>query len=146
MYKKMLVASLLGTTLLSSALLSSAASADTLRIALGSEPTAIDPHYHDLTPNNALAAHIFEGLTRQDEQQKVHPALATSWENDGKNTWTFKLREGVTFSDGSPFTADDVVFTFCRTLKNETAIAGSFADITATFETVEAPDAHTLVI
>lgn len=146
MYKKVLVASLLGTTLLSSALLSGAASADTLRIALGSEPTAIDPHYHDLTPNNALTSHIFEGLTRQDEKQNVHPALASSWENDGQNTWTFKLREGVTFSDGSPFTAEDVIFTFCRTLKNETAIAGSFADITANFESVEAPDAHTLVI
>jgi len=141
MHKQTLLACLLTTCLFAGS-----AHAQPLRIALGSEPTAIDPHYHDLTPNNALTAHIFEGLTRQDEKQKLHPALATSWTNDGKNTWTFKLREGVTFSDGSPFTADDVVFTFCRTLKNETAIAGSFADITGNFESVATPDAHTVVI
>lgn len=122
------------------------AAAQTLRIALGSEPTAVDPHYHDLTPNNALAAHIFDGLTRQDAQQKVEAALATSWENDGRNKWTFKLREGVTFSNGRPFTADDVIFTFCRTLKNETKITGSFADVTGNFASVTATDPHTLVI
>ena len=141
MYKKIILTSLLASTLLSGA-----AYAEKLTIALSSEPTAIDPHYHDLTPNNALTSHIFDALTRQDEKQKLHPALAESWENDGKNKWTFKLRDGVKFSNGADFTADDVVFTFCRTLKNETAIAGSFADITANFASVEAPDAKTLVI
>ena len=130
----------------STCLLSAPAWAQSLKIALSSEPTAIDPHYHDLTPNNALAAHIFDGLTKQDEKQKVLPNLATSWENDGQNRWTFKLRQGVTFSNGQPFTADDVIFSFCRTLKNETAIAGSFADITGNFTAVEAPDPHTIVI
>ena len=117
MYKTLLIASLFATTVLGGA-----ATAQTLKVALSSEATAVDPHYHDLTPNNALAAHIFDSLTRQDEKQKLHPALAESWENDGKNKWTFQLREGVTFSDGTPFTADDVVFTFCRTLKKETAV------------------------
>ncbi|MBF9232425.1 ABC transporter substrate-binding protein [Microvirga alba] len=130
----------------STCLLAAPAWAQSLRVALSSEPTAIDPHYHDLSPNNALALHIFEGLTKQDEKQKLHPGLATSWENDGKNKWTFKLRQGVTFSNGKPFSADDVVFTFCRTLKNETAIAGSFADITGAFASVEAPDPQTIVI
>ena len=60
-----------------------AASAQTLRIALASEPTAVDPHYHDLTPNNALAQHIFDSLVSQDEMQKLRPGLASSWENDG---------------------------------------------------------------
>src|SRR5690606_28358837 len=54
--------------------------------------------------------------------------------------------EGVKFSNGKPFTAEDVVFTFCRTLKNETKVSGSFADITGNFASVETPDAHTLVI
>lgn len=123
-----------------------AASAQTLRIALASEPTAVDPHYHDLTPNNALAQHIFDSLVLQDEQQKLLPGLATSWENDGKNRWTFKLRDGVTFSNGKPFTAEDVVFTFCRTLKNETKVSDSFADVTGNFASVETPDPKTLVI
>jgi len=141
MPNRMLFALVAGTCLLGAP-----AWAQSLKIALSSEPTAIDPHYHDLTPNNALAAHIFDSLTKQDEKQKLLPGLATSWENDGKNRWTFKLRQGVSFSNGKPFSADDVIFTFCRTLKNETAIAGSFADITGNFASVEAPDPHTLVI
>jgi peptide/nickel transport system substrate-binding protein len=127
-------------------LLGAPAWAQTLRIALASEPTAVDPHYHDLTPNNALATHIFDSLVLQDEKQALEPGLATAWENDGKSRWTFKLRQGVTFSNGKPFSADDVIFTFCRTLKNETKVSGSFADITGNFASVEAPDAHTLVI
>ena len=138
--------SIFALALATSCLAPLAASAQTLRIALASEPTAVDPHYHDLTPNNALVQHIFDSLVRQDEQQKLLPGLATSWENDGMNRWTFKLRDGVTFSNGKPFTAEDVVFTFCRTLKNETKVSDSFADVTGNFASVEAPDPKTLVI
>ena len=59
---------LLSATIAVSCLAASAASAQTLRIALSSEPTAVDPHYHDLTPNNALAQHIFESLVSCDTQ------------------------------------------------------------------------------
>ncbi|WP_148663310.1 ABC transporter substrate-binding protein [Bosea vaviloviae] len=146
MRQRMLITILLGASMLGANMLSAPAMAQTLRIALASEPTAVDPHYHDLTPNNALAMHIFDGLVLQDEKQALRPGLAASWENDGKNRWTFKLRQGVTFTNGKPFTAEDVVFTFCRTLKNETKVSGSFADITGNFASVETPDAHTLVI
>ena len=54
------------TLLLGASMLSAPAIAQTLRIALASEPTAVDPHYHELTPNNALALHIFDNLVRQD--------------------------------------------------------------------------------
>lgn len=134
------------TLLLGASMLSAPATAQTLRIALASEPTAVDPHYHDLTPNNALGQHIFDSLVLQDEKQALKPGLATSWENDGKNRWTFKLRPGVKFSNGEAFGSQDVVFTFCRTLKNETKVSGSFADITGNFAKVETPDAGTLVI
>ncbi|MCA0401821.1 MAG: ABC transporter substrate-binding protein [Proteobacteria bacterium] len=122
------------------------AASQNLRVALSSEPTALDPHYHDLSPNNALAMHIFDSLVLQDEKQFPRPGLALSWTSDGQKTWTFKLRQGVNFSNGKPFTADDVIFSFCRTLKNETAVAGSYADITANFVSVRAPDPHTVVI
>jgi peptide/nickel transport system substrate-binding protein len=134
------------TILLGASMLSAPAMAQTLRIALASEPTAVDPHYHELTPNNALAAHIFDNLVLQDEMQALKPGLATSWENDGKNRWTFKLRQGVKFTNGQSFGAQDVVFTFCRTLKNETKVSDSFADVTSNFAKVETPDASTLVI
>lgn len=88
--------------------------AEDLTIGLASEPTSIDPHYHNLGPNNALARHIYGNLIMQDENQQLQPGLAVSWEAIDDLTWEFKLREGVTFHDGSPLTADDVVFTFER--------------------------------
>ncbi|MGI9523888.1 MAG: ABC transporter substrate-binding protein [Hyphomicrobiaceae bacterium] len=85
-----------------------------LTIALASEPTSIDPHFHNLGPNNALASHFFNGLVMFDEKQRVQPGLAVSWKAINDLTWEFKLRDGVKWHDGSPFTADDVVFTMNR--------------------------------
>ena len=82
-----------------------------LTIGLKSEPSSIDPHYHNLGPNNALARVIFDRLIMPDEKQQLRPGLAVSWKPIDDTTWEFKLREGVKFHDGSPFTADDVVFT-----------------------------------
>lgn len=78
---------------------------------------------------------------RADDLQPV-PALATSWEHsaDGK-VWTFKLREGVTWHDGEPFTADDVVFTFRYIMDNE---LGNYLSYTAFIDAVEAVDPYTV--
>ncbi len=90
------------------------ATAKDLTIALASEPSSVDPHYHNLGPNNAILTHIFERLLDFDAEQKLVPRLATSWKVINPTTWEFKLRPGVKWHDGSPFTADDVVFTFER--------------------------------
>jgi peptide/nickel transport system substrate-binding protein len=122
------------------------AGAQTLRIALSSEPTSVDPHYHVLAPNNALAAHIYDSLVDTDEAQRLVPSLATGWKNDGGNKWTFQLRKDARFSNGKPFTAADVIFTFCRVVKNETNIAGGNKDLIRNMKAVEAPDPYTLVV
>lgn len=93
---------------------STSATAKDLTIGLGSEPTSIDPHFHNLSPNNSLARHVFDRLVHTDETQTLTPGLAESWKPVDDTTWEFKLREGVKWHDGSPFTADDVVFTFER--------------------------------
>ncbi len=85
-----------------------------LTVGLASEPSSIDPHYHNLTPNNALAREIFDRLIMPDDKQVLKPGLAVSWKAVDDLTWEFKLREGVKWHDGSPFTADDVIFTFGR--------------------------------
>jgi peptide/nickel transport system substrate-binding protein len=85
-----------------------------VRIAVASEPTSMDPHYHNLTPNHALSQHVFDRLLHTDEFQKVTPGLAVSFKAINPTTYEFKLRPGVKWHDGSPFTADDVVFTFER--------------------------------
>jgi peptide/nickel transport system substrate-binding protein len=85
-------------------------SAQTLTIGLGTEPTSIDPHYHNLGPNNQIAQHFFSRLIEQDHKQNLSPGLAVSWKAINDTTWEFKLRKGVKFHDGSDFTADDVIF------------------------------------
>ncbi len=92
----------------------SPASAKELKVGLSAEPSAMDPHYHNLTPNNSLLSHVFERLIENDEKQNLIPSLAESWKAINDTTWEFKLRKGVKWHDGSPFTADDVVFTFNR--------------------------------
>jgi len=91
-----------------------AASAKDLIVGLKAEPSSIDPHYHNLGPNNALAREVFDRLIMPDHKQQLKPGLATSWKPIDPLTWELKLRKGVKFHDGSPFTADDVVFTFKR--------------------------------
>jgi len=74
----------------------------------------MDPHFFNLGPNNGLTSYVFEPLIRFDPNSSRSPALAVSWKAIDEKTWEIKLREGVTFHDGSPFTADDVVFSFAR--------------------------------
>jgi peptide/nickel transport system substrate-binding protein len=91
-----------------------AQTAPALRMAVEAEITSTDPHFHNLAPNKAVAAHFFDSLILQDEQQRLRPGLAVSWRAIDDHTWEFKLREDVTWHDGSPFTADDVAFTIHR--------------------------------
>jgi peptide/nickel transport system substrate-binding protein len=95
-------------------LFSGNASAQKLTIGLGTEPTSIDPHYHNLGPNNQIAQHLFSRLIEQDHKQNLSPGLATSWKALNDTTWEFKLRKGVKFHDGSEFNADDVLFSMDR--------------------------------
>ena len=116
-----------------------------LRIALSSAPSAMDPHFHNLGANLNVAANIFDTLVRMDADSKIEPGLAESWKLLDERTWEFKLRAGATFHDGSPLTADDVIFSLDRptTLVNSPA---GFAIYTKAIAAKSAPDAHTLRI
>ena len=85
-----------------------------LSIATGGAFTSMDPHFHDLSPNHALTQHVFEALVATDSDGRPIPGLALSWEAVEPTIWEIRLRPGVTFHDGTPFTADDVVFTHAR--------------------------------
>lgn len=100
--------------------------AQDLRMALSAEPSSMDPHFHNLTPNNALTSHVFERLVHFDEKLTPIPGLALSWKAVDDKTWEFKLRPNVKWHDGSPFTADDVIFTMERAPNVENS-PGSFA-------------------
>jgi peptide/nickel transport system substrate-binding protein len=116
-----------------------------LRIAISEEPSALDPHYHDHAPNNVVRRHIFDSLVRTDSALRLLPGLATEWRALDDERWEFKLREGVRFHDGSPFTADDVAFTLQRipTLAGSPA---SFAVYAGQITEVETPDPYTVIV
>ncbi|CAG0967136.1 Glutathione-binding protein GsiB [Burkholderiales bacterium] len=93
------------------------ASAANIVIGLSADVTAIDPHYHNLTPNNAVATHLFDFLVARNEKSQLLPGLATGWKAIEPTVWEFTLRRGVKFSDGSEFTAADVVASIERVPK-----------------------------
>ena len=132
------------TALAATLCFSAAAQARDLVIALRSEPTSMDPQFHSLTPNTQLAETLFDPLVRTDAVAKPVPSLAESWTVDG-DTWTFHLRKDVKFSDGTPFTADDVVFTYDRVPKVPNS-PSSYALYLSSIDRLEVVDPHTLKI
>jgi peptide/nickel transport system substrate-binding protein len=105
---------LLGASALAASLAFGTAQAELLKWAAQNDILTLDPHSQNHATTNAILMHTYEGLTRYSKDYKVEPALATSWQQISPTQWRFNLRKGVTFHDGSPFTADDVVFSFGR--------------------------------
>ena len=91
-----------------------AASADDLTMVVKTETSSIDPHWQTLIVNIQIDRHFFDHLVEFGNNMEIEAGLATSWKAVNDKTWEFKLREGVKWHDGSPFTADDVVFTWDR--------------------------------
>ncbi len=85
-----------------------------LRLGILAEPTSLDPHFHNFTPNDSALSHIYERLLQVNDKGDLVFVLAESWSRPNELTWHFKLRTGVTWHDGRPFNADDVVFSFKR--------------------------------
>lgn len=127
------------------ALIAGQASAAELKIGVAAEPSSIDPHYHNLGPNNSIADQIFEALIGQDEHQKLYPLLATDWKATDPTTWEFHLRKGVKFHDGNDFTAKDFVYTACR-VPNVPNSPSSFAIFTKSIAGIQTPDPYTLIV
>ena len=110
----MKLSSLLAAALIACAAVGGAAQAETLRWAAQNDILTLDPHSQNHATTNAILMHSYEGLTRYNEKFEVEPALATKWTMISPTQVRFELRKGVKFADGSPFTADDVIFSFGR--------------------------------
>jgi len=129
--------------------LAPAAGAAPLRVASAFDPQTMDPHSQALLYHSRIVFQIHDFLVNRDEQFKLEPALAVSWQNTSPTNWRFKLRPGVKFHDGSAFTADDAVFSIERALgptsQRSFALKGLVAvkkvdDLTIDFQ-LAAPDA-----
>ena len=114
-----------------------------LTMAVGAPVTSLDPHYHQLSPNNAAASMIFDRLVNTDERSRLVPGLATEWRAVEPTVWEFRLRPGVRFHNGQEFTADDVAFTIAR-VPNVPNSPSSFAIYTRPIRAVEVVDPLTI--
>ncbi|WP_087972310.1 glutathione ABC transporter substrate-binding protein [Oceanobacillus rekensis] len=79
-----------------------------LVIATQADAVSLDPHATNDTPSANVRINIFENLVTQDENMELQPSLAESWEQIDDTKWEFKLREGITYHDGSVFNGEVV--------------------------------------
>ena len=118
----------------------------TWTIAVTEEPDTLDPHKSTTALSGAILRYVGDPLIAKDPEGKYVPGLAKKWtvSPDGL-TWTFDLKDGVKFQDGTPFDANAMKATFDRALDPATKspIAGG---LLGPVKGVEAKDAHTLVL
>lgn len=118
------------------------ASAQTVRIANQGDALSMDPHSLNETLQLSVTGNVYEPLVGRNKDLSLAPALATSWKQTSPTVWRFELRKGVQFHDGTPFTADDVVFSLART-----QVEGSdMKSYTNDFKEVRKIDSHTVEI
>ncbi|WP_376098324.1 ABC transporter substrate-binding protein [Roseomonas sp. CCTCC AB2023176] len=132
-----------GAALLASGSAQAQGASDTLTLAVAAPPTSLDPHYHTLSPNNMVAEHFFDPLVGRSASAQLRPGLAESWRVLDDNTWEFKLRRDVRFSNGDEFTAEDVVFTLNRVPRVVNS-PGSFTIYTRGVASSEIVDPYTI--
>lgn len=94
---------------------------NTLRVVLSQEPPTLEPCESSLTSTGIVVrSNITEPLVERDpDTGDLLPLLATEWEQSTPTEWTFRIREGVTFSDGAPFTAEDAAFSIDRAVNSD---------------------------
>ncbi|OMP97002.1 ABC transporter substrate-binding protein [Raoultella terrigena] len=87
----------------------------------GSEPSSLDPHKVESDVEFNIISDLFEGLVSVSPAGEIQPRLAAKWDNKDNTVWTFHLRPGVTWSDGTAITAQDIVWSWQRLVSPATA-------------------------
>ena len=105
----------------------------------------LDPHLSTSSNDIRISFNLFDNLTSRRPDGKLMPGLATEWKLQGQTAWVFKLRPGVKWHNGDPFTSADVKFSIERTL--DTTLKGNrVSTVLTTVDRVEAPDPGTVVV
>nr|WP_192886676.1 ABC transporter substrate-binding protein [Agrobacterium sp. LAD9] len=117
-----------------------------LRIATSYKLMTLDPHYANLNENTSLLSNIYERLVYQDEKLALKPGLAVSWSMISETLWEFRLRDGVRFHDGSPFTAEDVVYSIDRIRNFLKSPSGGYRSYVTGIKSVTAADPLTVAV
>ncbi|WP_404680552.1 ABC transporter substrate-binding protein [Raoultella terrigena] len=87
----------------------------------GSEPSSLDPHKVESDVEFNIISDLFDGLVSVSPAGEIQPRLAAKWDNKDNTVWTFHLRPGVTWSDGTAITAQDIVWSWQRLVSPATA-------------------------
>ena len=118
---------------------------DTLTIAIGAEPEALDPVNMTSAPAATVGEHAVERLIYMEEDGELTPMLATEWEsNEAGDVWTFQIREGVTFHDGEPLNAEAVKANLDRFIDPD--VGAAYAFLLGDVESIEATGEYELTI
>jgi len=116
---------------------------DSARVGTDVDAALLDPRIMRDTTAFRVDDLLFDGLVRLDDKSQPQPGLATGWDHPDATSWIFHLRDAK-FHDGSPVTADDVVYTVQTTLDPKTA--SRFRGLLTPIKTITAADAHTVRI
>lgn len=117
--------------------------AETLTIGLQTDISSMDPHVAPSQTTSAVHGHVYDALIMTTPELELVPSLATSWRTLDDVTWEFSLRPDVVFSDGTPFSADDVAFSINRAATVQHA-AGTHASSVREIVEVEVVDPLTV--
>ncbi|HET8748309.1 MAG TPA: ABC transporter substrate-binding protein [Ramlibacter sp.] len=131
--------SFLATALLCAAL---GVNAQTVRVANQGDALSMDPHSLNESLQLDVLGNVYDALVLRDKDMSPVPGLATSWKQVSPTVWRFELRKNVQFHDGTPFTADDVLFSMARTQ----AEGSDMKSYTNDFKAVRKIDSHTVEI
>ncbi|MGG6313173.1 ABC transporter substrate-binding protein [Paenibacillus macerans] len=117
----------------------------TVRVAMATEPDNLDPYLSAATDTGSMMDNVFDGLFEAGEKGELIPAIAESYQvSEGGLTYTFKLKQGVTFHDGSALTSEDVYYSYAKLagLNGQEPLSSKFSGIAS----IETPDDHTVVV
>src|SRR5499427_8861094 len=112
--------------------------------AQGGDISKFDPHFSTSSNDIRVSFNLFDNLTSRHPDGKLYPGIATEWKLQGQTTWAFKLRQGVKFHNGDPFTSADAKWSIERTY--DPAVKTMVATALSTIDRIEAPDPYSLII
>ncbi|WP_295526088.1 ABC transporter substrate-binding protein [uncultured Pseudacidovorax sp.] len=137
----------LRTAAIAAAALIAAAGAAAQNLAIGfADPvSSVDPQLNNHAGDRSLALHFWDSLVTSRDGGKLDPGLASSWKSLDDKTWEFKINTAIKWQDGTPVSADDIVFSFQRARSVPGSVA-SYSGALRSVESVTAKDAGTLIV
>jgi len=115
-----------------------------LVVAQGGDISKFDPHFSTSSNDIRVSFNLFDNLISRRPDGKLHPGLATEWKLAPSTTWTFKLRQGVKWHNGDPFSSADVKYSLERTW--DPNVKTRVNTVLTTIDRIEAPDAATVIM